>query len=520
VRFVHGGIDLDVVAAATPVEGAAVPAGKNRTSGGEPLSNRISFKGSYQGTAFNGVALTGEFLSFRNSGESFPVRGHVVSGKTRLDIDGSLADMLRISAMDAKVRVAGPSLSTLHPFVAFRPPASRPFDAEGLVRYADAEYAVTQLRGKIGGTTVTGETHYAPRRDEERPLIRATLRSEDANLVDLAPLAAIPDPRAPPAAQPAPGPVVGKQEGKAKRGRAGKAPVRAPAADLPVRVDRLKAIDAHVTLNAAKLRTPDVPALESLRLTVKLDNGMLNLDPLDAGMAGGRVAGSASFDARQETPSAAVTLAGNGLLLEKLVPALPENARIAARMRARVKLSGQGKSFGALLGSASGSVAAMVESGSLSNLADAKLALNRAKILGLLIRGDRDIAINCGAIAFDFHNGRGKSQAILLDTEQTRIAGAGTADLRGRSIDLLLTPEPRKPAIFSLQKSIRLLWPSQDSAVSLVDRVPMAEMKAAPQSITALLRSASNNGEPGGGCAQAFAAAASTDNGRASSGAR
>ena len=96
-----------------------------------------------------------------------------------------------------------------------------------------------------------------------------------------------------------------------------------------------------------------------------------------------------------------------------------------------------------------------MERGSISNLADARLGLNNAKILGLRIRGDRDIAITCGAVAFEFHNGKGKSGVILLDTEETHVDGVGTLDLRTQQLDMLLTPQLKKPAIFSSQKSIR-----------------------------------------------------------------
>jgi uncharacterized protein involved in outer membrane biogenesis len=142
-----------------------------------------------------------------------------------------------------------------------------------------------------------------------------------------------------------------------------------------------------------------------------------------------------------------------------------------------------------------------MERGSISNLADAKLGMNTMKILGLSIRGDRDIAINCGAVAFDFRNGKGKSRSVVLDTEETRVDGVGTIDLRALQLDLTLTPRLKKPAIFSREKSIRVQGPLGNWRWTVVDRIPLprAETKA-PPALQALLRTA-ENGARGGRCA-------------------
>jgi len=41
----------------------------------------------------------------------------MAAAESRLDIDGSIADLFQPSATDAKVRLAGPSLSKLQPFM-------------------------------------------------------------------------------------------------------------------------------------------------------------------------------------------------------------------------------------------------------------------------------------------------------------------------------------------------------------------------------------------------------------------
>ena len=52
--------------------------------------------------------------------------------------------------------------------------------------------------------------------------------------------------------------------------------------------------------------------------------------------------------------------------------------------------------------------------------------------------------------------GTTSTRAILFDTEQTRIDGNGTLNLRDETLDLLLDPTQKKPGAFSLHSAIRV----------------------------------------------------------------
>jgi AsmA family protein len=495
IRFVHHGIEFEVAAAASPRQHEAT-ARKD-----EPvLSNRIDFKGSYLGTRFSGVTLTGTRVSFIDSGIAFPVRGHISSGSTRLDIDGVLADVLALSAMDAKVRIEGPSLSRLYPFAHFRPAASRPYELEAQVIYGNSVYTARRLRGKIGDTRIAGELTY--NRQNQRPFVSAALESDRADIDDLSALADINYPAAEAPAQ-------NQEAADTAEGRASPRPPKLIDSghkgnrlfDVPIHVDRLKALDARVTMFAKRLDAAEMPALESGRLTLNLDDGRLQLDPVELGMAGGRVAGSVTVNVNDQPPSSEATINASDIRLERMFPSIAAASRSVAPVGVRMRLAGRGKSLAGMLGDGTGFLAAMMERGSISNLADAKLGMNTMKILGLSIRGDRDIAINCGAVAFDFRNGKGKSRSVVLDTEETRVDGVGTIDLRALQLDLTLTPRLKKPAIFSREKSIRVQGPLGNWRWTVVDRIPLprAETKA-PPALQALLRTA-ENGARGGRCA-------------------
>ncbi len=430
IRYAHRGIDLDVVGTSTRAT-QAEPGGEPDAQPDPNLSTRIDFAGKYRGAAFAGAVLTSDLLSIQETGRSFALRGHVTSAKTRVDADGTVADLLKPSSIDAKLRIAGPSLVTLQPFVDLHF-TSRPYRIEARLRKNDNNYAVEHLQAKIGATDIAGELSYRGDKDgeeSERPLLRASLRSESADLADLGVLG-----------QPA-----AKEAGSERM---------FPRSALGA--ERVIAIDAHVSIVARKFKSAAMPMLESLTFTADLDHGILNVKPIDLGLAGGHAIGAITLDGKREPPSSQMAIDFSGMRLEQLLPTLGSTGVSSGSVSANVQLSGRGNSIAAIVGSATGSMSLKVVGARISNLLDAKLGQNFGKILQLTIGGDRAIVVHCAAIAFDFNNGLGKTRAILFDTEQTRIDGHGTMNLRDETLDVLLDPTQKNPGFFSLHSAIRV----------------------------------------------------------------
>ena len=108
-----------------------------------------------------------------------------------------------------------------------------------------------------------------------------------------------------------------------------------------------------------------------------------------------------------------------------------------------------------------------MSNGGISNLLDAAIGLNPVKYLKMRLTGDRAIGINSATIAFEFDHGLGKSKTIMLDTDQTHTEGKGTVNLRNETLDVVLTPHPKKTAVFALRSSIQLRGPIKKPVISL-----------------------------------------------------
>lgn len=459
IRIIRRDIDLDVVAAASE-------AGATGQAPDASHPTRIDFEGTLGGAEFSGQFVTGAVLTFLETGESFPLRGHASAGKSRLDVEGTVADLLKPSAVDAKVRVAGPSLSELHRFLRTALPASRSYEFESHVRKAKGDTSFEGVRGRIGSTDLAGK--FSVDLSKARPMLRGALHSESVDISDLGSLLGS-------------GHSSDKAVDKEKTEPGEGAPARVdskpddsrpttPGRLFPDRAfngERLKTLDAHVTLDARKLTAAALPELESLRITADLDDGVLALKPIDIGLAGGHLVGLLTFDGQRKPLSSHARVEIKDVRIEILLDRLAKGARSTGSINGLADLKGQGDSVAKILATSSGSMEVSMEGGSISNLLDATIGLRGGKILRLLITGDRAIGIHKAVVALDFEKGLGTSKTILLDTDQTRTEGTGTIDLRDETVDVLLTPHPKKPGMFSLGSFIRVHGSIQQPEFSL-----------------------------------------------------
>jgi uncharacterized protein involved in outer membrane biogenesis len=110
LRVVHQGIGLVLQTAATPLAAAE-----------GPLTQRIRFSGRWHEAPLEGEALTGPVLSLQQTGRFFPLRGQVQSGPTVLQLDGEVADLIKLGGVNAKLRLSR-GLSDLGGDVRYRHP--------------------------------------------------------------------------------------------------------------------------------------------------------------------------------------------------------------------------------------------------------------------------------------------------------------------------------------------------------------------------------------------------------------
>lgn len=446
---------FDPAAAAKADDAKAAPLNSHYTT-------RYSFNGSYHDAEFRGSALTGDVLSFQDSGVQFPLKGQLVAGTTRLDVEGTVADVVHISGIDAQLKITGRTLANLYPFLLLPLPASPPYQLSGRLTLDGHRYAMQDIRGLIGKTDVAGEAAYLQR--EPRPLLTAKLHSKLLHLPDLGPLVGVTTKtttdRTPPTQAQTASRASARQAERAANGeRILPAGTIAGERLLPsgkFEGGRFKAIDAKADLRVDRIDAPDFIALEQLHVGLDLTDAQLRLDPFNVNLADGEIVSTLQLDAREPTLKAQVDVQARKLRLARLVPPSPRLAPSTGSIGARARLAGSGNSIADLAAKANGEIHAVLSQGQLSNLLDAASGLNGGKVLALLMGGDKPIPVRCGAASFDIKAGQGQSRVFVIDTEETRIEGTGGFDLGRERLDLHLAPKPKNPGFLSLRTPLHV----------------------------------------------------------------
>lgn len=411
-----------------------------------PYEARMTLSGRWRGNAFEGTADTGGVLSLHGSTEPFPIRLVMRVGRTSINAEGHVANIQSLSRMDAKVSVSGPSLSTLYPTLPLALPDTPPYRITGhLIRDGDV-YTYENFSGVIGNTDMSGDARYELR--QPRPMLTATLKSRSLDLADLGPLVGLPPREGASAVPPVPG-------------KSGPPPAKLPPGKVfpnnDFNLEKLNAMDADVRLNAAKLKIPEQIPLEDFFTHLKLKDGVLVLDPLNFGFAGGDIVGTITLDARSNPIAAKASLDLRRVRLGQLFPTLETLKNTSTgSLGAQIRLAGRGNSIAGMLATSSGTITAGMAGGRVSELGVWLINLNGGKLIPLLFGGDRPTQIRCGAVGIDVKNGLGAVQVFVLDTDESRIDGSGSINLGTEQFDITLDPRSKRPGILSLRGPVHI----------------------------------------------------------------
>lgn len=397
----------------------------------------LQFKatGKWKNEAFSAQGRTGGVLQLnQNSQAPFPIEVSAVAGKTSLKAKGSIASLADFASVDAMVDLQGRNLEELYRLLGVVLPSTPPYKLRGRLVKSGKVWAASQIQGTLGKSDLTGALSFD--QSAAVPMLTGKVASKLLDFADL-------------------GPVIGlAPSGPSSPGMAEASRRLLPVATLDV--VRLKAMNADVTYAAADIRHVKVLPLDKGSVHVKLSSGVLQLDPVSLGVAGGTVAGRIQIDANVVPAAFTTRLDVRGVQLNQLLPAVETTKSSFGKISGQFDLNGRGNSAAQMLGSASGDVAVLMGKGEISNILLEYMGLDGGEIIKFLVRGDSTVQLRCAAAAFDVKQGLMTSRAIVLDTSDTVINGQGRVSLADETLDLVLAPSPKDKSILSLRSPLRI----------------------------------------------------------------
>jgi AsmA family protein len=413
-----------------------------------PLSFRS--RGTWQKERFTAQGRTGDVLYLSAPLQHpFPVDVQLVAGDTLLRASGEIASLATLDGADATINLQGHDLGDLYKLVGLVLPATPRYSLKAVLSKNGEVWHARQIEGKLGNSDITGELSFD--RGRNVPLLTGSVASRSLDFDDLAPLVGLPERPRSAAAVP--------QVTGARR-----APVNATPRDpkrkvLPTaKLDapRLKAMEADVNYQAARITHVKQLPLERMRVHVVMKEGRLQLDPLDVGIAGGSMKGSLRIDGNSNPAIAEVHLDARALELGKLFPGVKLTRASFGKVHGDIDLKGRGNSVAQMLGTSDGKLAMLMGRGEVSNLLLELAGIDGGEIIKFMMRGDQNVMLRCAGAAFDVQHGVMTSRALVMDTADTVIYGNGQISLENEAMDLTLHPYPKDMSILSLRSPLKM----------------------------------------------------------------
>ena len=431
--------------------------------------------GRYHAAALNLKLRTGGVLPLTREGDEgapmVPLRVEGQAGAARVLFDGQAAALLGERRLQGTFRVQGSSLAQVARPLGVTLPQTPSFDLQGQLGHTAGVWHVQAEHATIGQSSLGGDFSYDTR--QATPRLTGRLWGRRLALADLGPAVG----KAPRGDSTATG-----AKGAATETAATPATPATPAATgrvLPQRrldLPSLRLMDADVQVGIDELDfgTSALAPLRQLQTSLVLTAGVLQLQSLQAVVAGGRFSGETAldanldparwtFDVQMKNVDVAGWLKGVQSPEGKTLAAQPTQSQALKTQRERarqggdqpvqayltgslegsLRATGRGNSVAEFLGHLDGSSQLALRDGSLSHLLTELAGLDVAQALGVWVRGDRPLPLRCAHFDLVAAQGVVRPRLAVLDNSDSTLRIAGQINLRDESLALRATVAPK-----------------------------------------------------------------------------
>lgn len=426
--------------------------------------------GTYNGAKVEGGGKAGAVLSLKQQTTPYPIQADMRSGKTRIAVEGTVTRPSKLAALDLKLELAGPSMDQLYNFTGVVLPTTGPFSTSGRLTGTlgeesegkrSARWVYDGFKGKVGSSDIGGRLEYVT--GGVRPKLSGNVRSQKLVFTDLAPL-------------------IGADSNAAKKERNADA-LQPSGKVLPVeefKTERWNKLDADVRFAADRIIRDTAFPVSKLSTHLKMNNAVLNLEPLEFAMAGGTVRSNIRLDGRGRTGPKAIKaqakVTARKIEIKKLFPKIEQLQASVGSISGDANLTAQGNSVASLLAGSNGELKTLINQGQVSKMLLEMMGLNVANIVITKLFGDKQVQLNCMATDFAVTNGIARTRYFVVDTDEALINVAGTINLANEQLDMRIDPKTKGLRLFSLRSPFYVRGPFSQPDVS-VDKGVLA-MKA------------------------------------------
>ena len=400
----------------------------------------LKVKGQYHNQKLTGEGKIGGLLALQDAARPFPLQAQVKIADTSVELAGTLTDPLNLGALDLRLKLAGASLGNLYPLTGVTLPDTPPYATDGhliakLHEPGGAVFRYEEFNGKIGESDIHGSLAYVA--SQPRPKLSGSLVSNQLLFADLAPL-------------------IGADSNAEQKARGGESKQPADKV-LPVeefKTERWRDMDADVEFTGKRIVHSERLPFNDLYTHLVLTDGVLSLEPLRFGVAGGKLDAQIRLNGHTEPLEGRAQLTARGFKLKQLFPTFEPMKTSFGELNGDADITGRGNSVAKLLATSNGNLKMLINDGAISRELMELAGLNVGNYVVGKIFGDKEVKINCAAAHFDIKTGLATSQLFVFDTENAIIYIDGTANMATEQLDLTISPESKGWRLISLRSPL------------------------------------------------------------------
>jgi uncharacterized protein involved in outer membrane biogenesis len=400
---------------------------------------KVTGRGRIRGMQATIDGVVGSVLALASAENPYPVNVRAVIGTTKARVNGALIDPLHLKGGNLNFELEGADLAQLFPLLGVPLPPTPHYKLSGHLNHSGNVWTFRKFAGRVGSSDLAGD--FALDLGQKPQLITANLISRNLDMKDL-------------------GGFVGADRGEAKSSPKPPSPDRVLPQE-PFSLEKLRVANADVKFRGEHVFTAKLP-MEKITATLKLRGGVLALEPLNFGVAGGNIVSQIKMDARQPVIKTQADISVRQVRLEKLFPAFKLSQANAGVITGRAKIDTAGNSVAKMLAEADGDAALMMEGGSVSELLVRLMNLDVANAIPVFLTGDKRLPVRCMVTHLKGVDGDFKVQTLVLDTGKAVVTGSGGVNFVNESLDLKLVSKSKGFSLVALRGPINITGTFKD----------------------------------------------------------
>jgi uncharacterized protein involved in outer membrane biogenesis len=427
---------------------------------GDQPEAELELKGKLEGQPLNAHFVGGSAIMLRDTTQPYPIDLNIAYGGTKLVAKGTVQDPFQWTGANVDLTLSGPNLSEIYPLLGIPGPPTPPYRISGKLEREPGKWKFVKTTWRVGDSDLSGDVIIDETKKPE--FLTAKLVSNNLAFKDLAPL-------------------VGASPGKTGTVNAQQAATQQQleaSGDLfpnvPLHVERLRAMNMDVSLDARRVVAPDYLPVQALAFRVLINTGVATVKPLTLSLVGGgTIAGDMQIDAQTDDPKVRTNLKGTNIELGAFFRNSKYFDTTHGQINGHVKLAGHGRSLAQVMGGADGHVDMALGGGSVSSLMVSLAGLQLFDALILYVTGDHRIPIQCALGRMNFQRGTITFDKTLLDTQKSILDVNGTVALQSQVVKVELKAHPKSFDLLDLHGPVAVEGKIRSPQVGLGRSLPI-----------------------------------------------